>query len=63
MVLANAPPVILSSILFRLGLIGLLFETYNVYCLNGSEHVLLADSLLAHVKCIVYSINASITYR
>ncbi|CAD8086885.1 unnamed protein product [Paramecium primaurelia] len=63
LVLANAPPVILSSILFRLGLIGLLFDTYNIYCLNGSEHVLLADSLLAHVKCIVYSINASITHR
>ncbi|CAD8095314.1 unnamed protein product [Paramecium sonneborni] len=63
LVLANAPPVILSSILFRLGLIGLLFDTYNIYCLNGSEHVLLADGLLAHVKCIVYSINASITYR
>ncbi|CAD8173604.1 unnamed protein product [Paramecium octaurelia] len=63
LVLANAPPVILSSILFRLGLIGLLFDTYNIYCLNGNEHVLLADSLLAHVKCIVYSINASITHR
>ncbi|CAD8097314.1 unnamed protein product [Paramecium sonneborni] len=55
LVFANAPPVILSSILFRLGLIGLLFD--------ASEHAILSDSLLTHIKCIVYSINASISYR
>lgn len=39
-VLANAPPVIISSILFRLGLIGLLYDAFNFYCLNGSENVI-----------------------
>lgn len=39
-VFANAPAVILSSILFRLGLVGLLYDAFNFYCLNGSEHAI-----------------------